>query len=94
MEEDFKAESDKTIRARLLEVDMVNDIRVVDQLPADNVIIAQSTIDVAAWIMGETTQTVQWDLYGGFKVAFKAFAIQVPLIRSDAQGRSGVFHYS
>ena len=94
MEEDFKAESDKTIRSRLLEVDMVNDIRVVDQLPADNVIIAQSTIDVAAWVMGEATQTVQWDLYGGFKVAFKAFAIQVPLIRSDAQGRSGVFHYS
>ena len=94
LEEDFKAESDKTIRMRLMEVDMVEEIKVVDQLPADNVIITQATIDVAAWVMGETTQTVQWDIYGGFKVAFKAFAIQVPLIRSDAQGRSGVFHYS
>lgn len=94
LEEDFKTESDKTIRQRLMEVDMVEAIRVVDQLPADNVIVTQGSIDVAAWVMGETTQTVQWDLYGGFKVAFKAFAIQVPLIRSDAQGRSGVFHYS
>lgn len=94
LEEDFKDESDKTIRQRLMEVDMVESIRVVDQLPADNVIIAQATVDVAAWVMGETTQTVQWDIYGGFKIAFKAFAIQVPLIRSDAQGRSGVFHYS
>jgi len=94
LEEDFKAESDKTIRQRLMEVDMVQAIRVVDQLAADNVVITQASIDVAAWVMGETTQTVQWDIYGGFKIAFKAFAIQVPLIRSDASGRSGVFHYS
>lgn len=94
LDEDFKAEVMGTIRARLMEIDQVVGIRVVDQLAADNVIITQATRDVAAWVMGEATQTVQWDLYGGFKVAFKAFAIQVPLIRSDAQGRSGVFHYA
>jgi uncharacterized linocin/CFP29 family protein len=93
LEEDFKSESDKTIRQRVLEVEGVSAIKVVDQLGADNVVIVQLTRDVAAWVMGEPTQTVQWDIYGGMKIAFKAFAIQVPLIRSDADGRSGVFHY-
>lgn len=94
IEGDFKANSDKTIRQRLLEVDGVAAIRVVDQLAADNIILVQATRDVVALVDGEGMQTVQWDLYGGFSVAFKAFAIQVPLVRSDITGRSGVFHMS
>jgi hypothetical protein len=35
---------------------------------------------------------VQWDIHGGFQINFKAFTIQVPLIRADAQGRSGIVH--
>jgi hypothetical protein len=37
---------------------------------------------------------VQWDVHGGFQVNFKAFMIAVPLIRADAQNRSGVVHMS
>jgi hypothetical protein len=44
---------------------------------------------VVSWVNGENLQTVQWDEYGGFEVNFKAFAIGVPLIRSDIAGRSG-----
>lgn len=83
-----------TIRARLLQVAGVGAIKVADQLPSANVVMKQDTVDVAAWVNGETLQTVQWDEAGGFKVNFKAFAIGVPLIRSDASGRSGVFHMS
>ena len=35
---------------------------------------------------------MQWDLYGGMAVAFKAMMIKVPLIRSTQANRSGVFH--
>lgn len=89
---DFKANSDKTIRQRLQEVDGILGIRAADQLPTSNVIMVQATPDVTAWVQGETLQTVQWDEYGGFQVNFKAWAIGVPLIRADVQGRSGVYH--
>jgi uncharacterized linocin/CFP29 family protein len=91
---DFKANSDKTIRQRLEEVDGILGVRVADQLPTANVLLVQATRDVTAWVQGETLQTVQWDEYGGFQINFKAFAIGVPLVRSDADGRSGVFHMS
>lgn len=89
---DFKANSDKTIIQRILEVPGVKGIRVADQLPTSNVVMVQATADVAAWVQGENLQTVQWDEDGGFRINFKAFAIGVPLIRSDADGRSGVYH--
>lgn len=81
-----------TIRQRLEAVTNIKAIRVADQLPSGNVIIVQATQDVTCWVNGEQLQTVQWDEYGGFEINFKAFAIGVPLIRSDAAGRSGVCH--
>lgn len=94
MSEDFKAQSDKTIRARILEIENIQFVRVVDQMPADTVVLVQMTPDVVQWVTGEPLQTVQWDVHGGFQINFKAFTIQVPLIRADAQGRSGVAHMS
>jgi len=94
LDADFKANSDKSIRQRLLEVDGLQGIRVVDQLTASNVVLIQATVDVCALVEGEPLQTVQWDTEGGFIVKFKAFSIMVPLVRSDAQGRSGVVHAS
>jgi hypothetical protein len=90
VERDFKAASDKSVRTRLLEIDGIQSIRVVDQLTADNVVLVQATRDVVALVDGEPLQTIQWDIEGGFVVKFKAFQIAVPLIRSDAQGRCGV----
>lgn len=81
-----------TIRERLLKINGISAIKVADQLPTANVVMKQDTVDVAAWVNGESLQTVQWDEYGGFQINFKAFAIGVPLIRSDADGRSGVVH--
>ena len=94
LEDDFKANSDKTIRQRLLEIENVVAVRTADQLGDASVLIVQLTMDTAAWVQGESLQTVQWDEAGGFKINFKAMAIGVPLIRSDASGRCGVFHYS
>lgn len=91
---DFKAESDKTIRQRLSEVEGIQAIRIADQLPDSNVVLVQATMDVVAWVQGEQLQTIQWDVMGGFLVNFKAFQIAVPLVRSDAEGRSGVAHLS
>jgi uncharacterized linocin/CFP29 family protein len=80
----------QSIRQRLSQVSGVKAIRVADQMTTNKVIVVQATQDVAAWVSGESLQTVQWDEAGGFKINFKAFAIGVPLIRADIQGRSGV----
>lgn len=94
LDNDFKANSDLTIRQRLMMVDGLNKITAVDQLTENNVILVQATLDVTAMVLGETLQTVQWDVEGGFQINFKAFQIALPLIRSDITGRSGVVHMS
>jgi len=94
LEEDFKANSDKTIRQRLLEIDSLSVIQVVDQLQADNVVLVQPTSDVVVMVEGMPLQSVQWDIQGGMQINFKAMQIMLPLIRSDTQGRSGVQHMS
>lgn len=92
LNQDFKANSDKSIMSRLLEVNGLSGITVADQMPASTVVLVQMTRDVVALIDGEPLQTVQWDMYGGFQIAFKAFSIQIPLVRADSDGRSGIFH--
>ncbi len=82
----------KTIRERIESVQQIAGIHIADQLPTGNVLFVQMTMDNTCWVQGETLQTVQWDEYGGFQINFKAFQIAVPLIRSDAQGRSGIYH--
>lgn len=94
IEEDFKANSDKSIRQRLMEVEGLQAITVVDQMPANNMIMVQLTPDVVTLIEGAPLQTVQWDIAGGFQINFKGMTIQVPLIRSDYDNRSGVAHMS
>jgi hypothetical protein len=50
------------------------------------------TADNVQLLVGEPLQNIQWDINGGFTIAFKSFTIQVPLIRADAAGRSGIVH--
>jgi uncharacterized linocin/CFP29 family protein len=90
LEDDFKANSDKTIRQRVLEVDGILNLQVLDYLATDYCLLVQATSDVVQMVNGEALQTIQWDIEGGMKINFKAFQIQVPLIKSDAQGRSGI----
>lgn len=87
-------QSTKTIRARLMDIEGIVKVQVVDKLPANTVVLVQATMDVVSWVKGEPLQTVQWDEHGGMKLRFKAFQIGVPLIKSDIQGRCGVVHMS
>lgn len=94
LDADFKANTSDTIRQRLLKVEGLEGIQVVDQLPSGNVVLVTMTSDTVVWVQGETLQTVQWDVEGGFHINFKAFQIGVPLVRSDFEGRSGIVHMS
>lgn len=94
LEGDYKTATSGTIRARLLETEYISDVRYLDLLPANTVLLIQMTPDVVTLVDGESPQTVQWDVGGGFGVNMKAFAIQIPLVRADSAGGSGIYHMS
>lgn len=91
---DFKDNSDKTIRQRILEVDKINAIQVADWLTADRVVLVQMQQSTARMIDGLSLTTVQWNAEGGMLLHYKVMAIQVPQIRAEQDGKCGLAVYS
>ena len=94
LDEDFKANSDKTIRQRLMEINSIEEVLIVDKLASDTVVLVQLTADVVRVINGLAPTTLQWDSTGGLLLNFKAMAIQVPQVRATQAGRSGIVVYT
>jgi uncharacterized linocin/CFP29 family protein len=94
LDEDFKANSDKTIRQRLLEVEDISGIMSTSRLTGTNVVLAQTTSDVLQVIDGIQPTMVEWESHGGFQMNYKIFAIMLPRVRSDGLNQSGIVHYS
>lgn len=80
----------RTIRERILQIDGIVGIKVVDRLTANNIAFVQMTSDVVRLINGFGPRVVQWSTQGGMVHNFKVMAIQVPQIRADQAGNSGV----
>lgn len=91
---DFKVNSDKTIRQRILEIANITDVKVSDFLASDNVLLVQMSDDVVRMVEGLPIQTLEWDSEGGMVVNFKVMTILVPQIRNDQTLRSGIVHLS
>lgn len=94
LDDDFKAESDRTVRERILAIDNINSVRVLDILPDDEVLMIQMQMDTVALIDGMQPTTVQWESQGGMVTHFKVMAIIVPRIASDHIGQCGIVHLS
>lgn len=92
LEEDFKANSDKSVRQRLSEIDSIQAIRKVDFLPASNVVLVQATRDVVDLVDGFQPTPVEWSSGDGMTLFFKVMSIMVPRIKNDADNKSGVVH--
>lgn len=92
--EDFKAESDKTILQRILDIPSVQGVKVVDTLASANVLFVQMTRDVVDLVVGQQPTIIEWDTEGGLNLNFKVMAIMVPRVRADYDSRSGIFHMS
>ena len=82
LDDEFKTNSDKSLRRRLLEIENVRSIKRLDYL---------TTASTTLWVnMGENVEavngmeitTVQWETKGGMQLNFKVMGIQVPRIRS------------
>jgi hypothetical protein len=81
-----------TIRERILKIAGIQGIKVVDTLTADNVLLVQMTPDVVRLITGFGLTNVEWGVEGNMVTKYKVMTIQVPQIRSDYQGKSGIVH--
>ena len=90
LDDDFKSESDKTIRQRILEIANIQEVKVADKLSDDEVVLVQTTSDVVRMAEGLPIQTVEWQEGGGFTTNYKVLTIMVPQIRSDQSGNCGV----
>ena len=92
LDDDFKANSDKTIRNRVKELEGIIDIRTLDYLTGFDVVLVQMTSDVIREVVGMEMTTVQWETSGGLQLNFKIMAILVPQLRADQNGNTGIVH--
>ena len=90
LDEDYKAESDITLRERVLKCDGVSGIRTLDYATGYKVIMVQMTSDVIRMVVGMEITTVQWETNGGMLQNFKVMGIIVPQIRSDINSLCGI----
>jgi hypothetical protein len=81
-----------TIRERILKLGGIKGIKVIDTLTADNVLLVQMTSDVVRLVRGMGLTNIQWKTEGDFVYKYKVLTIQVPQIRSDQAGNSGITH--
>ena len=92
LQDDFKADSDKTILNRLREVSGIEDIKVADKLADDNVLLVQMTKSNVDMVVGMQPTTVEWESQGGMMMMFKVMSIMVPRVKLDHNGNSGIVH--
>jgi len=83
-----------TIRERIMKISGIKGIKVVDRLTANNVLLIEMRTDVVRLINGLSIQNIEWQTEGRFVNKYKVITIQVPQIRSDQDGNSGIVHLS
>lgn len=92
--DDFKANSDKTIFQRLKELPGIIDVKPVDKLTANNVVLVEFTRSSVDMVVGMEPTAISWEVQGGMMLMFKVMAIMVPRIKLDSNNSSGVVHLS
>ena len=81
-----------TVRERILALANVDEVKVLDTLAADNVLLVQLTPDVVRMVDGMPMTNVQWGTKGEMLQNFKIMTIMIPQFRVDQDNNSGVCH--
>jgi uncharacterized linocin/CFP29 family protein len=81
-----------TIRERIMKIDKIAGIKVIDTLPADNILCVQLTSDVVRLVQGMGLTNIEMKSEFDMVTKYKVMAIQVPQIRSDQNGKCGIVH--
>jgi uncharacterized linocin/CFP29 family protein len=94
LDDDFKANSDKSVRQRIMEIGGIEGIKVADKLTNDNVVMVELKPETVRMVVGFQPMMVEWQSQGGMQFEFKVMAIMVPQIRADIDGNIGLVHGS
>lgn len=94
LDDDFKANSDLTIRQRLLQVAGIADVKVSDFLATQNIIMVQMDSQTVRLVEGLPLTNVEWQIEGNMIFKFKVMTIAVPQLRADQAGNCGICHGS
>lgn len=81
-----------SVRERVLKISGIEDVKVIDTLPANNILLVQMTSNVVRLVQGMGIQNVEWQSEGNFVNNYKVMTIQVPQIRSDHNNKTGIVH--
>lgn len=83
-----------TIRQRLEAIEPIQQVKVADKLPDDNVVLVQMTRNVVDLVNVLEPTTVEWSSGNEMVAYFMVMASQLPRIKSDANNVTGVVHLS
>lgn len=75
IDEDYKAESDRTLRERLMAIDGIQNIEILPSLADNNVLLVQMTRSVVQMPVGQDITTITWDLMGGLATNWAILAV-------------------
>lgn len=93
LDDDFSAaKGDITLRDRLKKIDGIADVRTLDYLQNNDIILVQRTSDVNRIVIGMDITSVQWPSQGGLQMNYKVMCIIVPQVRADFNGNCGIVH--
>jgi uncharacterized linocin/CFP29 family protein len=90
MGDDYATGYPKSIKQRLMEIDGLIGIKVADRLSANTVVMVSMNSSTVRMVNGFSPRVVQWSSQGGMVHHFKVMTIQVPQIRADQSGNSGL----
>ncbi len=95
LSEDYVSGYPKSIRARILEIEGIKGIKVIDTLPANNVVLVEMQAQTVRLVRGMGIQTVEWQVGSSLSpTKYKVLTIQVPQVRADQAGNCGIVHAS
>lgn len=92
LDDDFKAASDRSLRERILAIQGIEDIKVSDKLAVDNVVLVEMNSQTVRMVEGLPVTNVEWQTEGNMISHFKVMTIDIPQVRADQDGRSGIVH--
>lgn len=90
MDEDYTSSYPKTIRNRLQDIGSIDGFTIVDKLPSDKIVCMEMKSDVVEMVEGLPLQVIEWEEQAGWVNFFRMITIEVPRVRSDANGNSGI----
>lgn len=77
-----------------LRIPGVEFIKASDQLTAGEAVLVSLNGDVIDLAIAQDIVVVEWETQGGLVQHFKVMAAMAPRVKSDADGRSGIVHYT